>query len=156
MKNLTTLLAVGFLAVLTSCSTTKQTADASSVSSETNRGRSNQTIERTKTENTPKFSSDRSSSSDNANISDNIKNTEATDMARMEEMYSSLDMNKEQITRYEKEWKSSIGAWKRSNRGKTMNSFERTEYQDRIMKNILNETQFETYQKWARENPITD
>ncbi|WP_026452694.1 hypothetical protein [Aequorivita capsosiphonis] len=150
MKNLRTLLAVGFLAVLTSCGTTKQTADASSVSTETNRGRSNQTTERTKTEKSPQFSSERSETSET------VRNSETVDNARIQQMYTALDMNKDQISRYENEWKRSTGAWKSKNRNKNMNSFEKTEYQDRIMKNILDESQFEAYQEWARENPITD
>lgn len=150
MKNLRTLLAVGFLAVLTSCSTTKQTADTTSVSTETNRGRSNQTVERTKKTSSPDFSREKSISSEA------VRNTENLDEARAQKMYSSLKMDKNQTIRYENEWKRSMGAWKSNNRNKNMNSFEKTEYQDRIMKNILNETQFASYQEWARENPITD
>lgn len=154
MKNLKTLMAVGFLAVITSCSTTKQTTDAQATANkqENNRGRSNQenTIERTKTTNSAQFPTERTASSENT------RNNDAVDTARMQEMYSSLKMDDSQIKRFESEWGSSTSAWKKSNRNKTMNNFERVEYQDRILKNILDESQFESYQEWARENPGRD
>lgn len=158
MKKIKTLLAVGFLAILTSCGTTQQTTnkdntkDITTAKQVNNRGRSNQdNIEgRTKTENSPQLSTGR------AATSETVRNIDAIDKARMQDMYSSLNMNKEQVERFENEWKSSTDTWKRSNRNKSMNSFERVEYQDRILKNILDESQFETYQEWARENPMRD
>lgn len=174
MKNLKTLFAVVFLAILTSCGTTKETTKdatkSSTVSTETNRGRSNQsvdrsnqtvdrtnqTVDRTKTDTSQNSSSGKSITAANTKASDDARNIEAADKARMEKMYSSLNWDEEQISRFENEWKNSTNQWKRSNRGKTMNSFERTEYQDRIMKDILDDDQFGQYQEWARENPIID
>ncbi len=149
MINLRTLFAVGFMAVLTSCGTTQDvTADKQAGT----RGRSNQEITtgRTKTTTSPEFSSERTVTSTTT------RNDDARYKANLKNMYSSLNMNEDQIKRFENEWGSSTSAWKRSNRNKTMNSFERTEYQDRILKGILDETQFEAYREWARENPMTD
>lgn len=156
MKNLRTLFAVSFLAVLTSCGTTQQAADTSTISTpstpstETNRGRSNQNLDRGKTNSSSEISSGKS------RTTAAVRNSEELNDARTQQMYSSLRMEKEQIIRYENEWKSSTATWKRSNRDRNMNSFERTEYQDRIMKSILNDSQFQAYQEWARENPIAD
>lgn len=152
MINLRTFLAVGFLAVLTSCGTTKETTQPVATKQETNRGRSNQdnTSGRTKTTTSPKFSSEK------AATATSIRNDEARDKAKMQEMYTSLSMNDDQIERFESEWARSTGNWKRSNRNKTMNNFERVEYQDRILRNILDESQFDAYQEWARANPARD
>lgn len=158
MKKIKTLLAVGFLALLTSCGTTQQTTnkdntkDTTAAKQENNRGRSNQdNIEgRTKTENSSQLSKGR------AATSETVRNNEALDKTRMQEMYSSLKMDEDQVERFEHEWRQSTGSWKRSNRNRAMNNYERVEYQDRILKNILDESQFEAYQEWARENPMKD
>lgn len=155
MKNLKTLMAVGFLAVLTTCGTTKEVPDVDNTATkqETNRGRSNQenSAKRTKTTNSPQMSSEKTAAS-----TDTVENNDALDTARLQEMYSSLNMDETQIKRFESDWGRSTSVWKRSNRNKSMNNFEKVEYQDRILKNILDESQFEAYQEWARENPMTD
>lgn len=155
MKKIKTLFAVGFLAVLTSCGTTKDVAtkDSTAIKQESNRGRSNQgdTSGRTKTTNSPQMSSEKT-----ADSTDTVENNDALDTARLQEMYSSLNMDENQIKRFESDWGRSTSVWKRSNRNKSMNNFEKVEYQDRILKNILDESQFEAYQEWARENPMTD
>lgn len=159
MKNLRTLLAVGFLAFMTSCNTTKQTTTDSVDRStrqtttktvEGNRGRSNQDISQNQSTNSRQVSSKRVSSTGTA------RNNKALSMERNKNMYETLNLDDSQIKRFENDWKNSTNSWKRSNRNKTMNSFERTEHQDRIMKNILDDSQFQAYQEWARENPITD
>ncbi|WP_310990998.1 hypothetical protein [Aequorivita marina] len=154
MKTLQTLLVISFLAVLTACGPTKEptSTDAKTAKVENNRGRSNQGISkgRTKTTNAPDFSSD------NVTDSEAVRNNEERNKARMQEMYSTLNMDEAQIKRFENEWKRSTGAWKRSNRNQSMNNFEKVEYQDRILSNILDEAQFEAYREWARENPMTD
>lgn len=157
MKKIQTLFAVGFLAVLTSCGTTQQTTknENSSVKVENNRGRSNQqmqenTVGRTKTETSPQLSSEKKTRAES------VRNSDSPDNARNQLMYTSLNMKEEQVERFENEWKNATGTWKRSNRNKSMNSFEKVEYQDRILKNILDESQFEAYRTWARENPMKD
>lgn len=155
MKNIRTLLAVGFLAFLTSCSSTKETtntraANTSTNKIENNRGRSNQDYEKVERQTSRKNSSERVSSSRA------VRNNDALDRERFQSMYTMLNLDDTQKTRFENEWQNSTNSWKSRNRNKTMNSFERTERQDRIMKNILDESQFEVYQKWAREHPITD
>lgn len=159
MKNLRTLLAVGFLAIMTSCSTTKQTTTDSVDSStrqtttktvEGNRGRSNQNIDQAQTNNSRQITSKRVSTTGA------VRNNEAFYRERNQNMYKTLNLDDTQITRFENDWRNSTNTWKRGNRKKEMNSFERTEYQDRIMKDILDKEDFEAYQEWARENPITD
>jgi hypothetical protein len=80
----------------------------------------------------------------------------AKEEARMQKMYSNLNMNDDQISRFESEWKASENSWNSTNRNKAMNNFERTESQDRILKEILDDAQFKKYQQWARDNARTE
>lgn len=154
MKNLKILVAVCFLSMLTSCGTIKETTTSTETTTvqDNKRGRSNQvnTEGRTKTTNSPQMTSEK------IEVKEDVRVAEAREKARLQEMYSALDMDEVQISRFESEWGRAAGNWKRSNRNASMNTFERVEYQDRILKNILDEAQFETYQEWARENPIPD
>lgn len=161
MKNLKILLAVLFMALLTACGNTKSTTNepkATIGEQVPNRGRSNtqatsttgtvnstNETSRTRVTRTTTEGSTRTTSSNRTIAANEIA---AAQKAKMEKMYADLNMSDDQISRFESEWKTSTGSWS----SQPMNNYERTEIQDRIMKDILNDTQFEKYQQWARDN----
>lgn len=153
MKKLKTLTAAGLLALLTACGGTKTTATDSQT---TNRGRANTEI----SDKSPNATASRQTTTGTRTVAPTIsksetENAEIAYNAKLQKMYTDLNMSDDQIGSFEKEWKTKVTAWKTSNRTKTMNNFERTEYQDRILKDVLNETQFKQYQQWARDNAGT-
>ncbi|WP_146743734.1 hypothetical protein [Aequorivita sp. CIP111184] len=144
MKKLRTFLSVGLLALLTACGTTK---NSTAENQATNRGRANTEV----------ISSGNSVSgsrpkTENRTAATITTSTDVENKAAMEQMYSYLNMSDDQISRFDRGWKSTTDTWKKANPNKSMNSFERTETQDKILKDILDESQFEKYQQWAREN----
>lgn len=164
MKKLRIFLSMGLLGLLTACGTTQSsTADTQT----TNRGRSNTEIASTRNSTTNTRQATRttrantstrqvtSETSAATTATTTNQNTVAMEEARIQKMYSDLEMTQEQRSRFEREWNNASENWKKSNRNKTMNSFERTEYQDQILKDILTEQQFQNYQQWARENAGT-
>lgn len=144
MKTLRTLSAVGLLALLTACGGT-QTSTTDNQTITPNRGKSN-------TEMTSAGKAPTRQTSTVSGSTDTTRNDAAATKAEMEKMYVALDMNDDQIERYNTDWQTAMNSWNRSNRNKTMNSFERTETKDKIMKGILNDSQFSKYQQWARDN----
>ncbi len=147
MKNLKTLFAIGGMALLTACGTPKETT---STSVNTNRGRSttetNSKVAVKASEGSRTIRGEASANTANA------RNTEATEKAKLKRMYTDLEMTNEQIIQFENEWKRSMESWKRSNRGKEMNNYERVEYQDKILRDVLNDSQYESYRDWVRKN----
>lgn len=141
-----TILAIGLTTILVSCGTTKETK---SVTSNQNRGRSN--VEATSTSSTKTVETSRTARPDSATIARTNRSAEMEETESFKTMYSDLDMTEDQVSRFEKDWKNSLNSWKKSNRNKVMNSYERIEYQDRILRDILNDSQFESYQEWVRE-----
>ena len=173
MKKVKIFLSVGLLSLLTACGTTqKTTTDAQT----TDRGRSNTEVinnnasttnradantrsasnTRTTTNTKQSTATKRETSSRTSSTTAATRDTGALDAAKMKKMYSDLEMNDAQINSFERNWKTAMDSWKRSNRNKTMNNFERTENQDRILKEVLDEAQFEKYQQWARANVKTE
>lgn len=171
MKKLSTFLSMGLLALLTACGTTQSsTADTQT----TNRGRSNTAIGNTSNSPASPQQASRISTSTSSSTTGQRqattqrstpttvttttanRNTVAKEEARMQKMYSILNMNDAQITRFESECKASENSWNSTNHNKAMNNFERTESQDRILKEILDDAQFKKYQQWARDNARTD
>lgn len=156
---------MGLLGLLTACGTTQSsTADTQT----TNRGRSNTEIASTRNSTTNTRQATRTTrantstrqanteTSESATATTTNRNTVAMEEAKMQKMYSNLNMNAAQISRFESEWKASVNSWNSTNRNKAINSFERTESQDRILKEILDEAQFKKYQQWARDNARTE
>ena len=78
--------------------------------------------------------------------------TPSRDINNMQSMYDAVDMDKDQKARYEIDWKSAVDSWTRSNPKQRMNNYERIENQDRILRDILDDSQFERYQQWTIEN----
>lgn len=164
MKKLRIFLSMGLLGLLTACGTTQNsTVDTQT----TNRGRSNTEIASTSNSTTNTRQATRTTRATTSTRQANTETSEATtattanrtnvvnDEVRMQKMYSDLKMTEDQRSRFEREWKNASENWKKNNRNKTMNSFERIEYQDQILKDIFTEQQFQNYQQWARENAGT-
>jgi hypothetical protein len=158
MKKLRILFAVSTMALLTACGTTK-TNTSETQTNNSNRGRSNTQV----STNSTTATSTRQDTSTNRAVNTNRTNrantgaavtNEAVYEARTQKMYTDLNMDPTQIGTYELNWKNAETTWKRSNRNQSMNNFERIELEDRILKDLLNDTQFTEYQAWARENAM--
>ncbi len=166
MKKLRIISAAALITLLTACGTTKtNTVDTQATSP--NRGRTN-----TEATSAGKVPSTRQGSTISANTNRTTSTTtkatgrndeatakaktEATAKAKTEEMFTALKMNDDQVSRFKSEWQTSMNSWSSNNRDKAMNSFERTETQDRILKDILTAAQFEKYQQWARNSATLD
>lgn len=148
MKKLRTFLSVGLLALLTACGTSKtNTTTETDTSPMTNRGRASAEV--LSSGNTV---SSRTTTTENRTTRTTNGNVEVENKAGMEQMYSYVNMTGDQISRFERGWKSTTDAWKKTNPNQTMNNFERTEAQDKILKNILDDSQFASYQEWAKKN----
>lgn len=143
MKKLRIFLSVGLLGLLTACGTTKSTDD----SPITNRGRTSAEV--LSSGNTV---SSRTSTTETRTATTTKGNVEVENKAGLEQMYSYLNMSGDQISRFERGWKSTTDTWKKTNPNQNMNSLERTEAQDKILKNILDDAQFANYQEWAKKN----
>lgn len=152
MKTLKTLSVLGLMALLTACGGTKtSTANSTAESQNINRGRVNSEV----AANTNTARNSRQLNTENTMTASELAKAEAANKAKMQKMYADLDMSDSQISKFEIQWNTSMNTWRRSNRNKTMNNYERTEYQDNILNNILDETQFENYRIWARDNAST-
>lgn len=147
MKKLKTFLSIGLLTLLTACGTTNSSTDGGAADSPmTNRGRSSAEVL-----STGKPVSKKPATTENTKALPPFGNTDAANKVAMDQMYSHLNMNDDQISSFERGWKSETDTWKKTNPNKSMNNFERTEAQDRILKNILDDSQFTKYQEWARQ-----
>lgn len=145
MKNIRMIVVFSFIALLTSCEATKETTSSKEAGT---RGRVNTETPRAVNSST----NSRQEAAQKTAASGITANTEALNETRMREMYSALNMNENQITRFQRDWKTSTDSWKRSNRNQAMNNYERVEQQDRILRDILEPSQFEAYQEWTREH----
>lgn len=158
MKKLRIFAASVFLVLLTACGTTKTNTVETQ---EPNRGRVNTDVApnenptRSPRQTTREAGTNKEVVGATRNGSTSATAATNSDTAttdKMRKMYSDLNLTDEQIRNFESLWASSLNTWKRSNPNKTMNSFERTEYENRIMKGMLDDTQFKRYQQWARDN----
>ena len=138
---------MGFIALLVSCGTSKETTSATANSK---RGQSN--LEATTNTTTGKTKNSRIVSTDASSISATNRIAKTEEKMNLKRMYNDLDMTDTQINRFEKEWNNTADSWKRNNPNKAMNSYERVEYQDRILRDILDDSQFDSYRKWVIDN----
>lgn len=142
MKSLRTILAIGLVAILSSCETTKQPTASREPGT---RGRVNTEASGTANQTTTsRQQAARKTASAQAST-----NSAAINEAKMREMFTAVNMSQEQINRFQTEWRTSSNAWKRNNRDQEMNNYERVELQDKILRDILDESQFKAYQQWA-------
>ncbi len=160
MKKLRILFVTGLVALLASCGPAKDTTSTGAMKDAApkttqDRGRSNESMGTNKQINANKntmTSGNRMSDMDKSPT----RNAEATYRANMDRMYADLDMSQEQVKRFEGEWKNKQNAWKSNNPNKVMNNYETIETQDRILGDILDENQFESYREWVRDNANED
>lgn len=75
------------------------------------------------------------------------------DRQRNQQMYSSLKMTNDQIKRYENASRTSLDTWKRDNPNKTLSSQDRTRIQNENLRSILDDAQYQNYEKWSADNP---
>ena len=158
MKKFRIILTMGLIAVFSSCGVTK-TSTTTTDNQSTNRGRANTEVGTTKNTTTGSRATTSETISTartaNATATATTAAAEEAEKARLQDMYIAVIMSDTQIAQFEREWESELNTWKRNNRNQTMNNFVYTEYQDRILKDILSAGQFKKYQQWARKNPVS-
>lgn len=122
----------------------------------------------------PKHSTERSTNTDNDSLTkttnykeegnfkenslDSTKTKDSTvtnwnlfDPERQQSLYTTYSMTKDQINRYEK----ALDAWKSEtvdNPYEKMSASERIKKENKILKEILNDSQYEKYRKWSNRN----
>lgn len=72
---------------------------------------------------------------------------------RKEDLYETFDMTEEQIQKYE----NAIQTWKESDQAdafKLLSANAKIKEEDKILKDILNESQYKRYQKWSKANDL--
>lgn len=137
MKKLKLLDIIVFLSIFVSCGTSKNVADRETTRSETNtvtQQRANELVRETGTSD------------------EEIRRTEAKNNT----MFDAVQMNSEQRNNYQRNWRETQKAHRSRNSNQDMNAYEKMEQEDKIMKKLLDESQYERYQLWRRENPIRD
>lgn len=89
---------------------------------------------------------------ENNTVDDSLStNWNIDDPKRQQSLYTIFSMTKEQITRYE----NALGQWKvesLDNPYEKMSASERISKEDKILKDILNASQYEKYRKWTNRN----
>ncbi len=150
MKNFGIICTIGFMAIMISCGSSRESTAARETAPdrEQDRGRSN--VEAATASSKP-ISSPRTVTSTAAASARTSKKEAMDESNNIKRMYGDLNMTKGQVQKFEEKWNSSMEMWKRGNPNKTMNNFERIEYQDRILRDILDDNQFEAYQEWVRK-----
>lgn len=90
--------------------------------------------------------------SDNNKVSDSLnENWNLDDPERQENLYARFRMSQDQIQRYEK----ALQEWKDVEKGdvyKLLSANEKIKEEDRILKEILDESQYNQYKQWADAN----
>lgn len=143
MESIKGFIAIGLTAVMISCGTTK---DSTSTIAERERGRNN-------VENATNVNSRTAQESRVTRVGESANRlAEVEEKMGLQRMYSDLDMTQSQIADFERQWTIVKTSWARENRNQVMNSYERIENQDRILKGILDESRFKAYQQWVRDN----
>lgn len=149
MKNFKTLSVAAFAALMAACGPSKSTTAETST---TQRGRSNTEVTARANSNGEQSSIGRATRKQNTTTAESAANRAAAEEARLKSMYAEIAMTDQQVASFEKQWNAQSAAWKRKNPDQEMNAYVRTEYQDRILGNILDEQQFARYRQWAREH----
>ncbi len=89
---------------------------------------------------------------DNDKVSDSLnENWNLDDPERQENLYARFRMSPDQIQRYEK----ALQEWKDIEKGeayKLLSANEKIKEEDRILKKILDESQYNQYKQWADAN----
>jgi len=137
MKNLKFLNILIFLSVFISCGTSKNVSNESTTTRDANPVATQRTTEIAR---------------EGRNSAEEIKRMEARNNA----MFEAVRMNDDQIRTYKSNWNETQRLHNSRNSNRKMNAYEQMEQEDKIMKNLLDEQQYERFQQWRRANPITD
>src|SRR5690554_4306433 len=146
MKTLKIVIAIGAMSLMISCGTTSETASRTNP----DRGRSN--VETTTNTSSRTVQSSRTARAE-ASVDNNANRI--NDLERkmeLKRMYADLDMSQSQKADFERKWKTAQTSWNNNNPNQAMNNYERIENQDRILKEVLDESQFQSYRQWVRDN----
>ncbi|EGV44625.1 hypothetical protein BZARG_1515 [Bizionia argentinensis JUB59] len=144
MKTISKILAIGIFSFVISCKNESATKTEELAPNPMNE-------ELTKTTNykeSGNFKEDNyrlSSTKDSLVVNWNLDNPE-----RQEDLYTTFKMTEEQIQRYEKalkDWRSDV-----ENPYDKLSANERIKKEDEILKDILTDSQYKDYKKWANEN----
>ncbi|MDN3724143.1 hypothetical protein QRD02_07095 [Aequorivita sp. SDUM287046] len=149
MRKLTSLLMIAFLAILTSCGS-GSTAPAATTNNTDGRDDTTGTIYNANV-NTNRDS--RTPEIDEPSTTTVNRNINTVRQQQMREMYSNLNMTDEQIRRYEDASNTANETWMRNNPGNTMNNDDMRMQRDQTLRPILNDTQYNQYQQWSKDNP---
>ncbi len=155
MKNIRLLFAIGLLAMLTACGTTTTATDTSNSSTRRGDTQTTRTTTNTSTSTTrsTKVSGTRGKSNMENSTLEQVKAKEEAYTAYTQKMATDLSLTEAQMKSFNTSWNSEKAKYTRSNPNKEITLYERVEAQDKIFKNILNESDFAKYQAWVRENP---
>lgn len=137
MKNLKFLNLLIFLSVFISCGTSKNVSNESTTTRDANPVATQRTTEIAR---------------EGRNSAEEVKRMEA----RNNTMFEAVKMDSDQIRNYKSNWKEIQRLYHSRNSNRKMNPYEQMEQEDKLMKNLLDEQQYEHYQQWRRANPITD
>lgn len=137
MKNLKFLNLLIFLSVFISCGTSKNVSNESTTTRDANPVATQRTTEIAR---------------EGRNSAEEVKRMEARNNA----MFEAVKMDSDQIRNYKSNWKELQRLYHSRNSNRKMNPYEQMEQEDKLMKNLLDEQQYERYQQWRRANPITD
>jgi len=137
MKNLKFLNILIFLSVFISCGTSKNISNENTTTRDANPVATQRTTEIAR---------------EGRNSAEEIKRMEARNNA----MFEAVRMNDDQIRTYKSNWNETQRLHNSRNSNRKMNAYEQMEQEDKIMKNLLDEQQYERFQQWRRANPITD
>ena len=137
MKNLKFLNLLIFLSVFISCGTSKNVSNESTTTRDANPVATQRTTEIAR---------------EGRNSAEEVKRMEARNNA----MFEAVKMDSDQIRNYKSNWKEIQRLYHSRNSNRKMNPYEQMEQEDKLMKNLLDEQQYERFQQWRRANPNTD
>ncbi|CAH8283456.1 hypothetical protein EV196_102411 [Mariniflexile fucanivorans] len=81
-----------------------------------------------------------------------IENADYTN-SRTQKMYKDLSMTEEQQRRYEHDYQTVMGTWKKNNPNYDMYDQEKIEEHNSLLSAVLNEAQYSMYREWFKNNP---
>lgn len=87
-------------------------------------------------------------------VNENPGNTNAADNSRMTKMFAELNLNPNQIEKFNTSLHQEMNDWNKTNAGTKISVEEHRRMEDKSMKSILGAEQYQQYQKWVKDNPV--
>ena len=72
--------------------------------------------------------------------------------ARTQKMYKNLSMTEEQQRQYERDYRTLMGTWEKTNPGKKIGDQQEIDEQDQLLKAVLNEDQYAIYRDQFKDH----